>query len=225
MVVLALPVFGMRLSEGDPRMLPESTATRQMYEALEVHFPDANRPDPIVAVAAGQPDDPAVRALRDRIAGVDGVTAVETAAGPAPWRCCSRSPVRCCCPSRPCSPTRSASAPRSARWCGCSRTAISPDYRHGRARCHQLDGSGTGGRGSLRALGGLRGVPGIAHPRTVAGRCAGGAGCGGRHPAHRAVLVPATMTLLNRYNWCAPEPLRRAHTRIGLREEEPALVG
>lgn len=84
MVVLALPVFGMRLSEGDPRMLPESTATRQMYEALEAHFPDANRPDPIVAVAAGQPDDPAVRALRDRIAGVDGVTAVETAAGPAP---------------------------------------------------------------------------------------------------------------------------------------------
>jgi RND superfamily putative drug exporter len=41
----------------------------------------------------------------------------------------------------------------------------------------------------------------------------------------RMLLVPATMTLLNRYNWWAPEPLRRAHARIGLREEEHALVG
>jgi RND superfamily putative drug exporter len=34
----------------------------------------------------------------------------------------------------------------------------------------------------------------------------------------RCLLVPATMTLLGRWNWWAPEPLRRLHTRIGLRE-------
>ncbi|WP_433615818.1 MMPL family transporter [Dactylosporangium sp. CA-139114] len=34
----------------------------------------------------------------------------------------------------------------------------------------------------------------------------------------RCLLVPATMTLLGRYNWWAPGPLRRLHARIGLRE-------
>jgi RND superfamily putative drug exporter len=34
----------------------------------------------------------------------------------------------------------------------------------------------------------------------------------------RCLLVPATMTLLGRYNWWAPEPLRRLHEKVGLRE-------
>jgi RND superfamily putative drug exporter len=34
----------------------------------------------------------------------------------------------------------------------------------------------------------------------------------------RCLLVPATMTLLGRWNWWAPAPLRRLHERIGLRE-------
>ncbi|MFF5225930.1 MMPL family transporter [Dactylosporangium sp. NPDC000521] len=34
----------------------------------------------------------------------------------------------------------------------------------------------------------------------------------------RCLLVPATMTLLGRWNWWAPGPLRRLHRRIGLRE-------
>jgi RND superfamily putative drug exporter len=34
----------------------------------------------------------------------------------------------------------------------------------------------------------------------------------------RCLLVPATMTLLGRANWWAPEPLRRFHNRFGLRE-------
>ncbi len=34
----------------------------------------------------------------------------------------------------------------------------------------------------------------------------------------RCVLVPATMTLLGRWNWWAPAVLRRLHERIGLRE-------
>lgn len=38
----------------------------------------------------------------------------------------------------------------------------------------------------------------------------------------RMLLVPATMALLGRRAWWAPAPLRRAHDRFGLREEEPA---
>jgi len=34
----------------------------------------------------------------------------------------------------------------------------------------------------------------------------------------RCVLVPATMTLLGRWNWWAPAPLRRLHNRFGLHE-------
>jgi RND superfamily putative drug exporter len=34
----------------------------------------------------------------------------------------------------------------------------------------------------------------------------------------RVLLVPATMTLLGDWNWWAPGPLRRLHSRIGLRE-------
>lgn len=36
----------------------------------------------------------------------------------------------------------------------------------------------------------------------------------------RCLLVPATMTLLGEANWWAPAPLRRLHTRFGLRESE-----
>ncbi|MEV6177397.1 MMPL family transporter [Streptomyces sp. NPDC052015] len=38
----------------------------------------------------------------------------------------------------------------------------------------------------------------------------------------RMLLVPATMALLGRRAWWAPAPLRRAHERFGLREEQPA---
>jgi len=34
----------------------------------------------------------------------------------------------------------------------------------------------------------------------------------------RMVLVPATMTLLGRWNWWAPAPLRRLHDRFGITE-------
>jgi RND superfamily putative drug exporter len=36
----------------------------------------------------------------------------------------------------------------------------------------------------------------------------------------RLVLVPATMTLVGRYNWWAPAPLRRLHERRGLSEDQ-----
>jgi RND superfamily putative drug exporter len=53
----------------------------------------------------------------------------------------------------------------------------------------------------------------------------------------RCLLVPATMTLLGKWNWWAPAPLRRLHARFGLRdavlpphlpmvdEPQPAAVG
>jgi RND superfamily putative drug exporter len=52
----------------------------------------------------------------------------------------------------------------------------------------------------------------------------------------RCLLVPATMTLLGRWNWWAPGWLTRLHARMGLREHqlpdptpppvpEPAPVG
>ncbi|MGI8513076.1 MAG: MMPL family transporter [Solirubrobacteraceae bacterium] len=38
----------------------------------------------------------------------------------------------------------------------------------------------------------------------------------------RALLVPALMGLLGRWNWWAPAPLRRLHARIGISESAPA---
>ena len=37
----------------------------------------------------------------------------------------------------------------------------------------------------------------------------------------RALLVPALMELLGRFNWWAPSPLRRLHARFGLDEAAP----
>jgi uncharacterized membrane protein YdfJ with MMPL/SSD domain len=38
----------------------------------------------------------------------------------------------------------------------------------------------------------------------------------------RALLVPALMELLGKWNWWAPAPLRRLHDRIGISEEPAA---
>jgi RND superfamily putative drug exporter len=40
----------------------------------------------------------------------------------------------------------------------------------------------------------------------------------------RALLVPSLMGLLGRWNWWAPSPLRRVHSRIGLSEGQAAPV-
>jgi len=37
----------------------------------------------------------------------------------------------------------------------------------------------------------------------------------------RALLVPATMRLLGRWNWWAPAPLARLHARVGIDEAQP----
>ena len=37
----------------------------------------------------------------------------------------------------------------------------------------------------------------------------------------RALLVPSLMALLGRWNWWAPQPLRRLHSRLGFAEADP----
>ena len=84
MLVLAAPVLGLRISEGDPRMLPTDTETRQMWDRLTTHFPDQAGPGEIQVVADTTTSDPALRRLQDAIAVLPGVTGVKVqSAGPA----------------------------------------------------------------------------------------------------------------------------------------------
>ncbi|WP_422769052.1 MMPL family transporter [Plantactinospora sp. WMMC1484] len=83
MGTLAVPVLDLRLSPGDPRLLPTSTQTRQMWDALGTHFPERAAPSDILVLASAPATDPELARLRDRVAAVPGVTGVETVpAGP-----------------------------------------------------------------------------------------------------------------------------------------------
>lgn len=88
LAALALPALNMRLSTGDPRLLPTSTQTRALYEAQATHFPDQNAPAPYLIVAdvkpgataggaATDPDSAALAAYRDQVASLPGITGVE----------------------------------------------------------------------------------------------------------------------------------------------------
>ncbi|GAA2113822.1 MMPL family transporter [Actinomadura alba] len=78
MVALAAPVLGLHISEGDPRMLPGSTSTRQMWDELTVHFPDQARwSGDIQVLADTAANDPELGRLREAIAAVPGVTEVK----------------------------------------------------------------------------------------------------------------------------------------------------
>ena len=77
MAVLAAPVLGLRLSDGDARMLPTGTETRQMWNGLVTHFPEQVGPSEIVVVAETTADDPALARMQDDVAALPGVTAVE----------------------------------------------------------------------------------------------------------------------------------------------------
>lgn len=83
MLVLALPVLDLRLHPGDARLLPPTTQTRQLYEALVTHYPDQVGASPVEIVAAEPTDSPRLAELRDRIAAVPGVNEV-TAGAPGP---------------------------------------------------------------------------------------------------------------------------------------------
>jgi RND superfamily putative drug exporter len=76
LAVLALPALDLRLSAGDPRLLPSSSQTRALYDAQAVHFPDQNAPDPYVVLAGTSSGNPALAEFRDRLAAVPGITGV-----------------------------------------------------------------------------------------------------------------------------------------------------
>jgi putative drug exporter of the RND superfamily len=77
MVALALPVADLTLAQVDARLLPASTQTRQLHDAIATHYPDLNRPDPVVVVASAPTDSSGAAALRERIAAVPHVTTAE----------------------------------------------------------------------------------------------------------------------------------------------------
>jgi putative drug exporter of the RND superfamily len=82
MLTLAAPVLGLRISQGDPRMLPDSTSSRQMWDGLVTHFPDrAQWSGDIVVVVDAPSNDPALPGLRQAVAAVPGIgdVAVESA--------------------------------------------------------------------------------------------------------------------------------------------------
>jgi RND superfamily putative drug exporter len=84
MLILASPVLGLRISEGDERMLPTSTETRQMLDGLTTHFPDLAGPGDILVLADASADDPALGRLQKEVSALPGVTDVEVEeAGPA----------------------------------------------------------------------------------------------------------------------------------------------
>jgi putative drug exporter of the RND superfamily len=82
MVILALPVADLRLGQVDARLLPTGTQTRQVYDAIATHYPELNRPDPIVVVAATSADDPGIAALRQHIAALPHVVVELVPTGP-----------------------------------------------------------------------------------------------------------------------------------------------
>jgi RND superfamily putative drug exporter len=84
MLTLAAPVLGLRISQGDPRMLPTSTSSRQMWDALGTHFPDrAQWASDIQVIASAPAGDPGLARLRQDVAAVPGVGGVTVeSAGP-----------------------------------------------------------------------------------------------------------------------------------------------
>jgi putative drug exporter of the RND superfamily len=84
MLTLVAPVLGLRISQGDPRMLPSSTESRQMFDALGANFPERAQWGSEIQVVADAPaGDPGVARLRQAVAAVPGVGEVTAeAAGP-----------------------------------------------------------------------------------------------------------------------------------------------
>ncbi|PSL01297.1 RND superfamily putative drug exporter [Haloactinopolyspora alba] len=77
MVTLAAPVLDLHVSQGDPRMLPTETSTRQMFDDLTAHFPDqAQWTGDLQLVAEAPADDPGVQQLRNDVADVPGIADV-----------------------------------------------------------------------------------------------------------------------------------------------------
>jgi RND superfamily putative drug exporter len=83
MLLLTVPVAQLRLGQVDARLLPPTTQTRQLHDAIAIHFPQLNQPSTLLVVAADSAQSPGIASLRDRIQGLAHVTSVETVpAGP-----------------------------------------------------------------------------------------------------------------------------------------------
>ncbi|QFG24501.1 MMPL family transporter [Actinomadura sp. WMMB 499] len=77
MVVLTVPVFGMRLGSSDQGNDPESSTTRAAYDLLAEGFgPGFNGPLYLVAEVPGAAERAALGALADRVRGAEGVAGV-----------------------------------------------------------------------------------------------------------------------------------------------------
>jgi putative drug exporter of the RND superfamily len=77
MLTLAVPILGMRISQGDPRMLPAATETRQMWDRLTAYYPERAQWAGNIQVLADAPAD-ATASLRQSITAMPGVTGVDT---------------------------------------------------------------------------------------------------------------------------------------------------
>lgn len=76
MTVLAAPVADLRLAQVDARLLPASTQTRQLHDAIATHYPELSRPSPIVIAAVAPADSVPLAHFRDQVAGIPGVADV-----------------------------------------------------------------------------------------------------------------------------------------------------
>ncbi|WP_406334637.1 MMPL family transporter [Streptomyces sp. NBC_00203] len=68
LLVLALPVAGMKISIGDAKQLPSSTEARQLYDTVDAHFPPGTGVSPVTVVVrpGAAPDTVArIRALSE----------------------------------------------------------------------------------------------------------------------------------------------------------------
>ncbi|MFJ6386034.1 MMPL family transporter [Streptomyces sp. NPDC091972] len=63
LLVLALPVTGLRIAIGDARQLPASTEARQLYDTVDAHFPKGTGVSPVVVLLGPGTD----RATADRV--------------------------------------------------------------------------------------------------------------------------------------------------------------
>ncbi|WP_116947796.1 MMPL family transporter [Jiangella endophytica] len=76
LVTLAAPVADMHISQGDPRMLPTSTDTRELWTQLGTHFPEQARWAGDIEIVASAPRS-AVDDLRSTVADLPGIASVE----------------------------------------------------------------------------------------------------------------------------------------------------
>ncbi len=91
MTVLALPVVDLRLAQVDARLLPTSTQTRKLYDALATHYPALARPTRSWSSPWSRPTAPNWRS---------SVTGSPRCPASTPSRSARRVPSPCCAPCR-----------------------------------------------------------------------------------------------------------------------------